>query len=156
MAVTACRRERIEDSRQSLIENRVVIPIGLVASRARNPTLADAGRADDEQVLVPFDPFASDELLNSALGPRGDLMSVSSTTAFCLRLANRKRLISRVLSRSVASRSTRRASRSSKANVAMSGCCCCSSSAFGMPVSPSVTRRPWVGMCQHRLSLPQW
>src|SRR3954447_13910201 len=67
MAVAACQRERIEESWQALIENRAVIPTGLVAERASNPTLADAGRADDEQVLVPFDPFAGDELLEQRL-----------------------------------------------------------------------------------------
>ena len=38
-----------------------------MTERACNPTLADAGRADDEQVLVPFDPFAGDELLEQRL-----------------------------------------------------------------------------------------
>ena len=54
VALATCRRERIEQSRQALIENRAVIPTGLVAERARNPTLADAGRADDESVVVPL------------------------------------------------------------------------------------------------------
>ena len=67
MAVAACQRERIEESWQALIENRSVIPTGLVAERAGNPTLADAGRADDEQVLVPLDPLAGDELLEQCL-----------------------------------------------------------------------------------------
>src|SRR3954453_13707864 len=67
MAVAACQRERIEESRQALIENRAVIPTGLVAERACNPTLADAGRADDEQVVVPLDPLAGDELLEQRL-----------------------------------------------------------------------------------------
>ena len=42
MAVAACQRERIEQSWQALIENRSVIPTGLVTERACNPTLADA------------------------------------------------------------------------------------------------------------------
>jgi hypothetical protein len=62
MAVAACKRERIDEPRQALIEDRAVIPTGLVAEGAGNPTLADAGRADDEY-LVPFDPFGDDELL---------------------------------------------------------------------------------------------
>src|SRR6476660_5742694 len=78
---------------------------------------------------------------NSALSsPRGAFMSISSMMAFCLRLANRNRLISRLLSRSVASRSTSRASRSSKANVAMSGCRCCSSS--DTAIHPARPRKP--------------
>ena len=48
MTVAAFQRERIEESRQALIEDRAVIPTGLVAEGAGNPTLADAGRADDE------------------------------------------------------------------------------------------------------------
>jgi hypothetical protein len=43
MAVATCQRERIEQSWQALIENRAVIPAGLVTERACNPTLADAG-----------------------------------------------------------------------------------------------------------------
>src|SRR5580765_6224137 len=83
---------------------------------------------------------------NSALSrPRGALTSISSTTAFCRSFAKRKRFTSRLFSRSVASRSTNRANRSSKASAVMSGCRCCSSNAFAMPVSPSVTRRFRVG-----------
>ena len=58
MAVAACKRERIEEPRRALIEDGAVIPTGFVAERAGNPTLADAGGADDEQILMPFDPFA--------------------------------------------------------------------------------------------------
>ena len=46
MAVAACQRERIEEPRLALIEDGAVIPTGLVAERAGNPTLADAGGAD--------------------------------------------------------------------------------------------------------------
>jgi len=38
-----------------------------VAKGASNPALADAGRADDEQVLMSVDPFAGDELLEQRL-----------------------------------------------------------------------------------------
>jgi hypothetical protein len=38
-----------------------------MAERAGDPALADAGGADDEQVLVPFDLIAGDELLNQRL-----------------------------------------------------------------------------------------
>ena len=50
MAVAACKRERIEEPRQALIEDGAVIPTGLVAERAGNPTLADAGRTS---VIMP-------------------------------------------------------------------------------------------------------
>ena len=67
MAVAAGKREHIEESRQALIEDRAIIPTGLVAERTGNPTLADAGRTDDEQVLVSCDPLAGDELLEQRL-----------------------------------------------------------------------------------------
>ena len=66
-AVAARERERIEQPRQALIEDRAVIPARLVAERACNPTLADTGRADDQQVLVAIDPLAGDELLEQRL-----------------------------------------------------------------------------------------
>ncbi len=67
VAVAACKRERIEQPRQALIEDRAVVPTGLMAERTGNPTLADAGGADDEQVMVPFDPIASGEFLEQRL-----------------------------------------------------------------------------------------
>ena len=122
-AVAACQRERIEQPWHAMIEDRAIVAACLVAERAGDPTFADAGRTDDEQVLLPIDPVAGDELGEQRLSsPRGAFRSTSSTTAFCRRPANFKRLTSRLLSRSVASRSTIRASRSSKASAAMSGC----------------------------------
>ena len=38
-----------------------------MTERACNPTLADAGRADDEQVVVPLDPLAGGEFLEQCL-----------------------------------------------------------------------------------------
>src|SRR6202521_3307704 len=72
-------------------------------------------------------------------------MSASSTTADCRRFANFNRLTSFLFSRSMASRSTMSASRSSKPSTAMSSCLRCSSSALAMPVSPRATRRSYVG-----------
>jgi len=67
VAIAACKRERIEQPRQALIEDRMVVPTGLMAERTGNPTLADAGGADDEQIVVPFDPIAGDEFLEQRL-----------------------------------------------------------------------------------------
>src|SRR5581483_10312026 len=68
MAAVAPREgERLEQPRQPLIEHGAVVPAGLVAQGASNPALADAGRADDEQVLMPVDPLAGDELLEQRL-----------------------------------------------------------------------------------------
>jgi hypothetical protein len=46
-----------------MIEDGAVVAAGLVAERASNPTFADAGWADDEQILVPCDPLAGNEFL---------------------------------------------------------------------------------------------
>ena len=147
-AVAARERERIEQPRQALIEDRAVIPARLVAERAGNPTLADAGRADDEQVLVPVDPLAGDELVGTApcRARAAPCMSTSSTTAFCRRLANRNRrdqplvlALGRLAVDEESEPLLEGRARRCRAVVA------CSSSAFAMPVSPSATRRPWVG-----------
>ena len=66
-AVTAREGEHIEQPRQPLIEYGAVIPAGLMAQRASDPALADAGRADDEQVLMPIDPIAGNELVEQRL-----------------------------------------------------------------------------------------
>src|SRR3982074_3850673 len=46
-----------------MIEDGAVVAAALVAERASNPTFADAGWADDEQILVPCDPLAGNEFL---------------------------------------------------------------------------------------------
>ena len=46
-----------------MIEDGAVVAAGLVAERASNPTFADAGWADDEQILVPCDTLAGNEFL---------------------------------------------------------------------------------------------
>jgi len=85
-------------------------------------------------------PLAS--LANSALSrPRAACVSRSSTTALCRRLAYLRRNTSRLVSRSTASRSTSRPSRSSKESPSTLRCRRCSSSALAMPVSPSASSR---------------
>ena len=66
-AIAPCKGKRLEQPRQPLIEHGTVVPAGLVAQGASNPALADAGRADDEQVLMPVDPLAGNELLEQRL-----------------------------------------------------------------------------------------
>src|SRR5215211_3000394 len=65
--VAACERQGIEEPWQTPIDDRSIIAASLVAERARNPTLADTGRADDQQVLTSLDPLAGDELLEQRL-----------------------------------------------------------------------------------------
>ena len=62
-AVAAGEREIVEQPGDALIEDGAVVAAGLVAERAGEPALADAGRAADDQVLVRVDPVAGDELL---------------------------------------------------------------------------------------------
>src|SRR5580692_4025120 len=89
-------------------------------------------------------PVAS--LANSALSrPRAAMVLRSSMVAVCLRLANLSRVTSRLLSRSTASRSTRRPIRSSNVSEATAGCCRCSSKALAMPTRPRAISRSYVG-----------
>ena len=62
-----------------------------------------------------------------------------------LRLANFSRVTSRLLSRSTASRSTSRPSRSSNVSAATAGCARCSSNALAMPTRPRAISRSCVG-----------
>jgi hypothetical protein len=45
-----------------MVENGTIVAAGLVAQRACDPALADAGRPGDEQVLFAANPIAIDEL----------------------------------------------------------------------------------------------
>ena len=67
LTVAACERQCIEEPWQTPIDDRSVIAASLVAERTGNPTFADTGRADDQQVLASFDPLAGDELLEQRL-----------------------------------------------------------------------------------------
>ena len=62
-SVAAGEREGLEQPRHAMVEDGAVVAAGLVAERAGDPALADAGRAGDQQILVAVDPVASDELL---------------------------------------------------------------------------------------------
>ena len=45
-----------------MVEDGTVVAAGLVAERTGDPTLADAGRPGNEQILLAPDPIAIDEL----------------------------------------------------------------------------------------------
>src|SRR5947209_11639991 len=79
-------------------------------------------------------------------------MSTSSTTADWRRQANLSRVVSRLFSRSIASRSIVIAMRSSKAKAAMSGCRRCSSKCFGHAGEPECEQAVVGGMGQHIFS----
>ena len=75
-AVTAGERQRIEQPGHAMIEDGAQ---ALVAERASNPTFADAGWADDEQIAC--DPPAMSFWNSARSRPRGNLWSMSSTIA---------------------------------------------------------------------------
>ena len=52
-----------EEPGHALIEDRVVVATRLVAERRGQPALADAGWADERQIIVNVDPFALGQLL---------------------------------------------------------------------------------------------
>ena len=62
-AVAAGQGEFVEQLGHALIEHGAIVAAGLVAEGAGQPALADAGRADDDQIVVGLDPVAVDELL---------------------------------------------------------------------------------------------
>src|SRR3989442_2187836 len=66
-SIAACERQGIEQPRHSLIEDGAIVSAGLVTERTGKPTLADAGRADDDQILMSADPVAGSELLEQCL-----------------------------------------------------------------------------------------
>lgn len=68
MAAVAPREgERLEQPKQQLIEHGAVVSADLAAQGACNSALAVAGRADDEQILMPVDPLVGDEFLEQPL-----------------------------------------------------------------------------------------
>ena len=102
-------------SRSTMIGDRAVVPTRLVAERAGEPRFTDPGRADDEKVLFALDPVAGRQFLEqrtveAAWCTQIDLLD----DGFLAQTANRRRVISRLFSRSIVSRSSSSANRSSK------------------------------------------
>src|SRR5665213_3735638 len=61
-SVAARQRQGLKQPRHAMVEGGTVVAACLVAQRARDPALADAGRAGDEQVLLARDPVTIDQL----------------------------------------------------------------------------------------------
>jgi len=61
-AVAACERQVVEQARDALVEHRTIVAAGLVAERRGEPTLADTGRAADQEIDVIVDPASLDKL----------------------------------------------------------------------------------------------
>ena len=62
-AIAARQREFLEQPRHALVEDGSIVPACLMAERGGQPTFADAGRADQRQIVVSVDPLALDQLL---------------------------------------------------------------------------------------------
>ena len=61
-AVAARERQRLEQARHAMVGAGAAIPTGLLAEGTGDPTLSEASRAGDQQVLVTGDPAAVDEM----------------------------------------------------------------------------------------------
>jgi hypothetical protein len=62
-AVAARQRQGVAQPRHALIEDGAIVSAGLVTECAGKPTFADAGLADDDQILMSIDPISGGELL---------------------------------------------------------------------------------------------
>jgi hypothetical protein len=64
--VTASQRQLFEQPREAGVEDRAIVAAGLVADRAGQPTLADARRAAQRQIVVRVDPVALEQRFKQA------------------------------------------------------------------------------------------
>ena len=79
MAAVATReREVFAELRPAMIDDGAIVAAGLLADGAGEPAFADAGRADEGQIVVGVDPLALGELLEQgAVEPaRGAVVDV--------------------------------------------------------------------------------
>ena len=60
-AVAAAEREGGQEPRHAIVENREVLPAGLLAEGASEPTFAEAARSGDDEIAAFGDPVAGDE-----------------------------------------------------------------------------------------------
>src|SRR6266702_2426689 len=86
--VAACECQGIEQPWQAMVEDGAIIAACLVAERTGKPTFAGAGRAADQQALVPCDPVAGDELgeqclIETALGLDVDVLDDGRLAQAC-------------------------------------------------------------------------
>lgn len=64
MAPIAARQGKVfAELGPTMIDDGAIVATGLVAERRSQPTFPDAGRPDEGQIVVGFDPLALDELL---------------------------------------------------------------------------------------------
>ncbi len=81
-SVAACQRQASNSRGMAMVEDRTIVAACLVAQRACDPALADAGGAGDKQVLLARDPVTIDQLgKEGPLDARGVRRSISSMMA---------------------------------------------------------------------------
>ena len=68
--VASGEREAAAEPRPAMIEDGAIVAARSVAHGAGQPTLADAGRADQDQIVMGVDPVALGELLEQGDRPR--------------------------------------------------------------------------------------
>lgn len=62
-AIAAGQRQRLEEARDTLIENAFSVTAGFVPERAGDPTFPDAGWTRDKEPFGSIDPAAGDKFL---------------------------------------------------------------------------------------------
>ena len=71
-SIASGERQVLAELRPAMIENGSIVATGLLADGAGQPALADAGWADQGQIVVSVDPFPVRELLEQgAIEPAG-------------------------------------------------------------------------------------
>src|ERR1700689_2815971 len=86
--VASGERQILAELRPAMIEDGAIVAAGFLADGASQPTLADAGGADQSQIVVGVDPFALRELLEQgAIKPSGgakvDVLDARLLAQFC-------------------------------------------------------------------------
>lgn len=80
-AIAAGERQGIEQPWQAMIEHGAIVAAGLVAERAGEPTFAEAGLADDDQVLAPGNPITGGKLCKQRLVEGANRLGVEVSMA---------------------------------------------------------------------------
>jgi hypothetical protein len=111
--IASGERQIFAELRPAMIENGAIVAAGFLADGAGEPTLANAGRADQGQIVMGIDPFSLRELLKQGAVQTADGAIVASSTLACWRsFAARSRAVRRLSFRQEVSRSRSRASQS--------------------------------------------
>ena len=87
-------RQVLAQLRPAMIEDGAIVAAGFLADGAGQPALADAGRADQGQIVVRVDPFALRELLEQgAIETAGGAMMTPVGRLVMLRATDKRDLV---------------------------------------------------------------